>query len=324
MANKLKKYRVDAGLTQAKLAEIAGVTQSTYQRWETGQIPIPDGKIERLAAVLDKTPDAVLGLRKPVEAALYDAKAPDFAQYYGEVALHFKDGGDPLLLSISEKAYGQFHQDLQGDDKFFIVQSLSNQTVIIRAASIADVYFSSEAYDYYGPKDQVYLRNSPLQLPDSGDWEIIEAIAHDVIGMYDFDKNHIRRVEEILSLTSDEKFAELVAEGLLRESEVEIERSRELETQEAIFDVATNITYQLSNGQRRSFTAENEVIYDAFWELIEFPDAHDIEMIRIAPEGYHRTIFVNPNALDYISLPTHKWEGGNLEAAAVELETAEA
>ena len=39
-------------------------------------------------------------------------------------------------------------------------------------------------------------------------------------------------------------------------------------------------------------------------------------MILCKDAGYHRAIFVNPLALDYVSLPTHKFEAGGLEIAA--------
>jgi transcriptional regulator with XRE-family HTH domain len=38
---KLRVWREKSGLTQAKAAELAGVTIRHWQRWEAGDVPIP-------------------------------------------------------------------------------------------------------------------------------------------------------------------------------------------------------------------------------------------------------------------------------------------
>ena len=49
---------------------------------------------------------------------------------------------------------------------------------------------------------------------------------------------------------------------------------------------------------------------------IHYPHSDDDEpiMIRLPYEGYHRTAFFNPDALDYISFPTHKIEEHKVES----------
>ncbi len=62
-------------------------------------------------------------------------------------------------------------------------------------------------------------------------------------------------------------------------------------------------------------------VFEAFYPLVDFGDMHeDDEMILFKNSGYHRTIFINPHALDYVSLPTHKFEAGSLEMAAETLD----
>jgi transcriptional regulator with XRE-family HTH domain len=51
MRTKLKQFRVQAGMTQAKLARKVGVTQPNYQRWESGSAPVPEEKLKKLAKV---------------------------------------------------------------------------------------------------------------------------------------------------------------------------------------------------------------------------------------------------------------------------------
>jgi transcriptional regulator with XRE-family HTH domain len=129
---KLKQFRVAAGLTQAKVASSVGVTQPNYHRWEVGAAPIPEAKLKKLAKVLKTAPEALLGRHAPIRASLYDDSVPDSQSYYGEVAIHFAGGGAPLLLTISESAFNRMHATLQDDEPFVNVESMANQTVIIR------------------------------------------------------------------------------------------------------------------------------------------------------------------------------------------------
>jgi len=320
MKTKLKQFRVAAHMTQAKVAEAVGVTQPNYHRWESGSAPIPDEKLKKLAKALKTTPETILGRHPPVKAAFYDNEAPENLQYYGEVAIHFLEGGTPLLLSISEEAHSRLYRDLQGDAKFVIVQSLGNQTVAIRTKAISDLYFSSEAYDDFGPEHETYEDGTPLHLPDPRDWEIIESLATDEVGIEDFNPADVERVRKSVMIT-DEQYKELVADGLIKPENLEAERAKNNGLTNRIFEQATNTIYQLSCGQRRSVMVDGpKIIYEAFWELIDFDGDTDDGMIRLPAEGYHRTIFINKDALDYVSIPTHQFEEGSIDTAAEEID----
>jgi transcriptional regulator with XRE-family HTH domain len=323
--NLLKKIRVRAGITQAKLAAAVGVTQPNYQRWEAGNAPIPDEKLKKLAKVLKTAPETLLGRYSPITAAFYDDTAPKHLQYYGEVAVHFKDGGEPLLLSISEEAHSSLFRELQRGHKFVTVKSLSNQTVVIRTAAISDLYFSSEAYDDFGPEHGTYEHIS-LQLPDPRDWAIIESLESMAMGDVlddQFDPAAVKRIEKILETTTDEEFRQLVDEGRIKLEEVEKVRAKEKAALDRIFGLANNVVYQLSIGQKRHISVcDDEDVYGAFWELVESGDDDDDDdrIIVFQAEGYHRTAFINKDALDYVSIPTHKYEAGELESSAEEIE----
>ncbi len=310
-------------MTQAKLAKKVGVTQPNYQRWESGSAPIPEDKLKKLAKVLKTTPEALLGRHPPIEARFYDDSAGDDVNYYGEVAIHFCGGGVPLLLSISEKAFSGLHDDLQLNQAFVTVKSLTNQTVAIRTKAIADLYFSSEAYDTYGPEHDTYTNHASLQMPDSRDWEIVEALEHD-IDPEDFDRADVQRVQRMIMIT-DEQYAQLVADGDIKPEDLENERKKNQEETDRIFKLASTTTYQLSTGQRRDVYVDNdEDLYNAFYELIEFDGGEPADdMILLPAEGRHRIVFVNKGALDYVSIPTHKYEAGSVEAAAADLEGME-
>lgn len=323
MKTKLKQFRVRAGMTQAKLAKKVGVTQPNYQRWESGAAPVPEDKLNKLAKVLGTSPEALLGRHPPIEARLYDDSAGDDLNYYGEVAIHFCGGGAPLLLAISEKAFSSLFRDLQLNAAFVTVRSLANQTVAIRTKAIADLYFSSEAYDDYGPEHDTYADSGLLQMPDSRDWEIVEAFEH-AIGLEDFDPADVQRVQEMVMIT-DEQYAQLVADGRIKPEDLESERKKNQEQTDRIFKLASMTSYQLSTGQQRDvYVDDEENLYNAFYELIEFDGGEPADdMILLRAEGRHRTIFISKVALDYVSIPTHRYEAGGVEAAAADLEDME-
>lgn len=125
MRNKLKQFRVRAGLTQAKLATKVGVTQPNYQRWEAGAAAVPESQLKKLAKALGTTPAALLGRHPPREVRLYDDSRGEDLNYYGEVAVHFIGGGPALVLSISEEAFASLYSDLQTADHFVSTKSFS-------------------------------------------------------------------------------------------------------------------------------------------------------------------------------------------------------
>ncbi|MCS4089300.1 helix-turn-helix domain-containing protein [Rhizobium sp. BK176] len=316
MTNKLKHFRVEAELTQAEVAKAVGISQPQYQRWESGQAEVPAGKLKKLASAFSTTEAALLGRHPPVKAAYYDESAPENTQYYGEVAIHFAGGGEPLLLSISEAAFAEAHRDFQGSAPFVRVESLSNQRVMVRRAAVADLYFSSEAHDTHGPEHGQYKKSSSLHLPDPRDWEIIEAILDD-LGQDEFDPESVERLEKILAPTSDEEFEKLVQDGSMDEAGVIAAQEREARRLDRIHTNATSVVYQLSDGkQRKVYLFEDDELYNALSEFCTDEDL-DLEvsqpLVRFASEGYHRTLFINSDAIDYISAPIHRWEKGRTE-----------
>lgn len=317
MRVKLKKYRVEAGLTQAKLAAAVGVTQPNYQRWEVGATAIPADKLKKLAKTLKSTPEALLGRHSPISAKFHDDSGDRELNYYGEVSIHFHGGGAALLLSISEAQYDKLHADLQSDRSFIHVESLANQLVIIRVKAVSDIYFSSEAYDDYGPEHNLYADHVDRQIPDPRDWEIIEHLSCGDDIMDEFDEKDIERVTEMITIT-DNQYEKLVSDGLIKPEDLEREKSKNQSETDMIFDIASNIKYQISNGKQRTIsTIEEYSIYDAFYSIIEFGEAENEDgMIRLSTDGYHRTIFICKSNIDYIRIPSHKYRNGEIESAA--------
>lgn len=321
MSLKLKQFRVKAGLTQAKLAKAVGVSQPNYQRWESGVAVVPEDKLKKLAATLQTSVDSLQGKHSPIEAGFYDKDVDEDLDYYGEVAIHFHGGATPLLLSISEGAFSRLHRDLQINSSFVTVESLVNQTVLIRVQAIADLYFSSEAYDDYGPEHGNYKDHAELLMPDPRDWEIVEAIAHGGVNQENFSPEDIQRVSGRIMI-ADEQYERLVAGGSIKPQDLEAEKVQNQEETDRIFALATQLTYQLSNGRKRNVQIEDsEELYAVFEPLLEgVEEVTGEELLRLSIAGRHRIAFINKQAVDYLMLPTHLLNQGRTEMEAKLLE----
>ncbi|MBE0508679.1 MAG: helix-turn-helix transcriptional regulator [Marinospirillum sp.] len=316
---KLKQYRVKAGLTQTDLAKAVGVSQPNYQRWESGAASIPEDKLNKLSSILQVDPNTIMGRHPPIEARLYDTSADENLNYYGEVAIHFRNGGKPLLISISDGAFKCLHTSLQYNPAFVAVESLSNQTVIIRTKAIADLYFSGEACDDYGPEHESYEKPIALQLPDPRDWEIVEALkCDDEETLGEFAPEDVKRISEHIMIT-DEQYEQLIIDGLIKPEDLEAEKAKNSEETDEIFNLATQVKYQLSTGQQRStHISSARDLYEAFDLFTDIDTASEIEddLIRLPIEDPYRIAFINPKALDYVVFPTHLFQQGQIEVDA--------
>lgn len=320
--NRLKHFRIKNAETQTQTAKAAGVTQPTYQRWETGKAEIPKSHLAKLAKHFKTTELELLGRHPPRKAAFYDDDAPLDLQYYGECAVHFGGGGEPLVLSISEAAHLQAYRELQGSKRFIVIKDLGNRTVAIRRKAISEFYFSSEAYDTYGPDHDDYKLATPIQMPDTRDWAIVEAIRNEeIVGddyTSDFAEDDVKRVQRQIMIT-DKQFDELVAEGVIKPEDLAIEKAARAAETEEIMALADTVTVQFSTGERREITNINCNLFECIEPLVDihYPyggDDDEPSMIRLPYEGYHRTAFFNPDVLDYISFPTHKIEEDEIKS----------
>lgn len=321
--NRLKHFRVINAETQTQAAKVAGVTQSTYQRWETGKAEIPKRYLAKLAKHFKTTELELLGRHRSKEVAFYDNKAPLELQYYGECAVHFAGGGEPLVLSISEAAHAQAYQELQSDKRFVVIKDLGNRTVAIRHKAISEFYFSSEAYDTFGPDHDDYKLATSIQMPDTRDWAIVEAIRDEeaIGGDYtsDFAEEDVERVQRQIMIT-DEQFDELVANGAIKPEDLAVEKAARAAETDEIVALTHTVTIQFSTGKRREITYVECNLFECIEPLIDIYYPHSgngddqPNMIRLPYEGYHRTAFFNPDVLDYISFPTHKIEEDEVES----------
>lgn len=63
LSEMIHKRRAELGLTLLQVAEAAGVSEATAQRWESGSIKaLRAGRLEKIAAALHTTPEYLLGM----------------------------------------------------------------------------------------------------------------------------------------------------------------------------------------------------------------------------------------------------------------------
>lgn len=86
----LKKARLNMGLTQQQVADIMGITKSTYCGYETGKRQPDVAKIKQLASVLNTSGDILLetGFEHKVDSdkfnealSIFKTLRPDFQDY---------------------------------------------------------------------------------------------------------------------------------------------------------------------------------------------------------------------------------------------------
>ena len=294
-------------MTQTELADAIAVSRPGYQKWESGTAKIPTGKINKLAKVLHATKEEILGLPKRFDLMGIDESIGDENKYYGEVAFHFECKDGSLLLPISKAEYDRLHGLLQADVFYITVESLDNRLVFIRRSALKDVFFSSEAYDDFGPEsyeDQLGI------FPDDEFWEVVENLEY----LECFSDEHLSgKFEEAvlgqIRLT-EEQINELIKSGDIAEEDREKVRNEITENTEKFLARARNIVWQFSSGQVRSvYCLEDDLINEVFTSLEKTED----KTIYLPVEGYHRSIYINAEAIDFISVPTHKFHAGELE-----------
>lgn len=315
MASFLRKHRLSAGMTQAEVAQALGVSQPNYQRWESGNAPIPATKQKKLARTLNTTVEALLGQPIPFDLLGVDQDVPDERTYFGEVAFRFASSS--ILLPISEATRIDLLRQLQYTSAFIITESLDNRFAFIRRDAINDVFFSSEEYDEYGP-DTPYEDYLDVR-PDDDFWKIVEFSECLDFLEDEFDAEQIQNAMSQYQLTDVELDA-LVAKGNVAAGNRATVRKEANSLSERLFNRATTICWQFSSGlARHESTGENKELYENLSRIELDPDDLDT-LIYLPLEGYHRTVMINKKSLDFIVVPKHKYLDGKIELAAEELD----
>ncbi|MDE2594160.1 MAG: helix-turn-helix transcriptional regulator [Burkholderiales bacterium] len=310
----IKKARLRSCMTQVGVAEAMGVSQPTYQRWESGAANVPKGKLSNLAKVLGVTVHQLSGKPEPFDLFGIDKNIADDRTYYGEVAIHFRSGSAPLLLPVSEAERSALLTTLQGRETFVEVSSLDNRTVYVRREAIADVFFSSEAYDDYGP--DVYGDQHLGIHPDDSFWTIVEHYDCPECLDGEFTDQEIEEARARFSLT-EHQLDELVEDGHIPADKREVATEDARAETDRFLQRARCVCWQLPEQRvRYASVDESKDLYETFC-MLNLSESD--EFLYLAPEGYHRSLFINLATIDYIAVPTHKFREGEIESHAEEL-----
>lgn len=159
----------------------------------------------------------VEGQPEPFDLLNVDARVSDERKYFGEVSIHFASGSPPLLLPITQAERLNLYAALQGEASFIQIESLDNRIVSVRRKAIADVFFSEEAYDDYGPEEDYGSQHLGI-FPDEKFWQIIEQLEEPEFLDGEFDKNEINEAMKKL-LFDDSELDELIANGSIKPEE---------------------------------------------------------------------------------------------------------
>lgn len=313
----LKRCRLAVGKTQAEVASELSVTQPTYQRWESGRTSLPKNKTKRLAKVLSCSEDDLFGKPKPFDLLGIDDQIDDDRTYFGEVAIHFSLPGKPMLIPISEKERLWIGKQIEGNSRFIQIESLDNRTIFVRSEAICDLFLSSEAYDTFGPDEyDEYLG----VYPDDEFWHIVENI--DCLEMIDeeHDRSAIDKVLYHLSLDTGE-LDEQLSKGKINEAERKEIEDQHKSNMERFHTLSTSVVWQPTGRLSRSmYFDQDEVLYDTF-NLLELSLEDGENFLYLGGEGYHRSAFVNLSQIDYISIPSHRFNEGRLISREGALDT---
>lgn len=158
-------------------------------------------------------------------------------------------------------------------------------------------------------------------MPDTRDWAIVEAIRDEEVEggdhTSDFAKDDVERIRRQIMIT-DKQFDELAAKGTIKPEDLPIEKAARAAETDEVVALAHMVTVQFSTGKRREIDYVNCNLFECIEPLIDihypYSDGGELSMIRLPYEGYHCTVFFNPDVLDYISFPTHTIEEGEVES----------
>lgn len=316
-------------MTQAEVAMATGVSQPTYQNYEAGTITIPPANLKRLAKALKMTKEEILGRPKVVALPPLehrprvdrddydDPNGFDESGHYGEIAIHFKKG-NPIVLSISPWEHRRLYLELQGDSKFFPIYTLSNQIVGVRRAAVTDVSFASEDSCSFGFEHDLYREFESEIVPgvwssDADYWDIVEVVAcpsererEDIVEIYGEDR--VSEVERDIGLLMPDEIDQMVASGNVLPEERQVKLDQAVATLAKARELGADVKWQLSNGKVRQETVNYDEDLENFWWIARSAQDDDDIIFRGAD---NQSYWINPDALDYISIPAHKFNVEN-------------
>lgn len=304
----LKKLRLLASLTQADVARKLKISQPTYQRWESGALPIAHAKRKSLAKLFSVKEGQLDDISEAFDYLGIDTSSPEERRYYGEVAVHFRQG-PPILSPISFAERTRILAMIDSRSEVVTFRSLDNWTVVLCARNVLDIFVSSDACDEYGPEADKYSTHLGVY-PDPAFWEIVEyaEVPEAIEGV------PAERVKGVLAgLEFDEDvFQQAISNGQATEADRAAIQSGIAKDAPAFAQRASMLTWQFANGTLRNEYVESDEELAATLAAFAFLSHEEWEMIHLQIEGWHRSICINAGELSYIAFPTHRVDRGKL------------
>lgn len=313
----LRRARKAHKLTQAQLAEQVGVNQATLARWETGKAEIPAEKASLLSSILGVPISAAAArsaLFSPKSPAPDDGREAEDAHYFGEVAVHFRSGGRPLMVSIDEAArsriYAQFYERSMSTLAF---ETLDNRTVYVRKSAISDLHFSGDAVGAFGPEHARYGK-AVRGIASTDDHKFADPEADDHDDPVDaFAGRPLGFSSEFWRALSNHPVDGTPAD--IRDAVESALDSDDARTYELL---ANYMFWQVEKSQRRGMPCnDGPDLSDGLFAL-GLGSVEDDEMLHLccgSAGGYHHSVMVNFNSLEYLTVPTHMFEDSERAAA---------
>lgn len=301
----IKRARLYAHFTQEEAAKAARVNQSTYRGWESGLIEPSKKALATLAKIFCVS---VKHLTGDIDG-LGDPKgegADEAFIFFGHVAFHFVGGSKPLVLPISWDTYHGTFRRLKTNRGFFLVTSLDNRTVLIRKNAIASVYFSSDETDTIGPDDTLYETLVGVY-PDEAFWGLVESFRNgDIDDLCPPDK--ARELKELLSTSEDAFFSRDMFIGLDPEPRKRLYEHAQA-VSERFLQLASEMEWQVGGIKQSEQLDEDTNLTSPLrsFEGMDHEAADIYTPLAFTFEEQFRTVFINHAALDYVSVPTHKF-----------------
>lgn len=107
-AHNLRNARLSKGLTQREVAELLGITNSTYCGYEIGKRQPDVAKIKEISAVLHITADDLIGTGYATEK--FSSGLADLSPHEVELLTAYRNAGEDArhIVDLALKPYG-FH-----------------------------------------------------------------------------------------------------------------------------------------------------------------------------------------------------------------------
>lgn len=306
-------------LTQLQLAEQVGVDQPTLARWKKGAA-IPPEKASLLSAMLGVPIGAASARRVLVPGPSPDpADAQDTDEdhaYFGEVAIHFRSGGRPLMVSIDETARARLY--VQFDERCLsavVFETLDNRTVFVRKAAISDLHLSGDDVSAFGPEHARYGRavrgmastdDWAFADPsaDGGDRDPVDAFAGRPLGW----SGAFWR-----ALSADPYDARTPAD--LRDAVASVLASDDARSYALL---STHMFWQVERARRRGMPCSDDAGLSDRLHALDLGIIEDDQMLHLCcgeAGGYHHSVLVAFGTLEYLTEPTHLLEDSTRAAA---------